>query len=150
MNFNLKIEGDCLSLTVSDVAPTPEERGRVCNVEMALLRHYGSHQSEAVRTDDRGHLTYLFHRGCSDHRLYMECREILKGFGIDPDGGGAKEQYLTLEDDLIALIDAGKEDSKEADDIRDKMDRWWFEMTPHEREDVDVLVRRRAQGRGVL
>lgn len=89
MNFKLKIEGDVLSFTASAVDNTPEARGRVCRmcrIELALLRLYGRHTSEAVKPDPRadGKMIHQFWRKGSNHTLYMECRAMLKReFGIE-------------------------------------------------------------------
>lgn len=83
-DFVLKIKGDVLSLRVTH-PDTPAVRGRVCNVEMALMKHYHWHHSEPVvpALDGSGRIVQLFWRSGSDHALYTSVRDVLKGFGID-------------------------------------------------------------------
>ena len=51
------------------------------------------------------------------------------------DGGSstASAAYQALEGSLVALIDAGRDDSPEADAIRDTMDAPWLAMSQAER-----------------
>ena len=82
MKFALGIEDDVLTFIVSEVDDTPEALGRVCNIELALLRHYGHHASEPV-TERGGKMTFIFRRARSDHSLMRETQEILQGFKIE-------------------------------------------------------------------
>lgn len=83
MKFQLKIEGDALSLCISEADDTPQARGRACNKELALLRFYGSHTSEPVLKDEAtGKLTFRYLRFGSDHKIYHGARRVLEGFAV--------------------------------------------------------------------
>ena len=49
-------------------------------------------------------------------------------------GKKASEQYRNDHAILTEMIKEGKGDSKEADDLRDKMDVVWYEMSPEEQD----------------
>ncbi len=82
MRLALKIEGPFLTLRISEVDNTPQMRGRVANMEIELLKLYGSHKSEPVQVEN-DKLVYQFVRGDSDHAIYMDARQVLKGFNVE-------------------------------------------------------------------
>ena len=50
------------------------------------------------------------------------------------------ERYLESMGKLVALINAGEGDNKEADDLRDQMDGLWYDLTAAECEYVNGLT----------
>lgn len=83
MKVKLKIEGDVLALIATGVEDTPEARGHMSRIELELMRYYSHHVSEPVIKGEDGKLTFHFHRGDSDHKLYEGARRILRGFQIE-------------------------------------------------------------------
>lgn len=81
--FDLKIEGDVLDLTISNVSDNPFARGRECNMELALLRAYSRHTNEAVQRADDGTLLFRYRRSRSTHETYLLARRVLEGFAVE-------------------------------------------------------------------
>lgn len=50
------------------------------------------------------------------------------------------EEYLFLIKKLDELYEAGKDDDKEADDLRDYMDKVWYNLSIEEREKYHARV----------
>ena len=82
MKFALKLEGDTLSFMVTGVEDTPDARGRVCRIEIALLKTYVEHRSLPVLKTDAG-LIFRFLRKRSDWETYEAARRVLRGFCIE-------------------------------------------------------------------
>lgn len=87
MRCTLKINGQALSLRIFEVDDTAEARGRVCNIELALLHFYGSHRSEIVEKDNSGKLVFQFNREehvsqASSYQTYLGAKKVLAGFGV--------------------------------------------------------------------
>ncbi len=81
--YDLKIEGDVLDLTISNVADSPEARGRECNMELALLHAYDWHTSEPVRRATDGTLIFRHWRDRSTHETYHLARRVLEVFAVE-------------------------------------------------------------------
>lgn len=81
--YDLKIEGDVLDLTISNVADSPESRGRECNMELALLRAYGHHTTEPVQRAADGTLIFRHWRDNSTHETFLLARRVLEGFAVE-------------------------------------------------------------------
>lgn len=83
MHTALRINGHVLHITLAGVEDAPEARGRVCNIELALLRYYWRHASDPVAKAADGTLTFSFHRGASDYATFEGACRVLSGFGIN-------------------------------------------------------------------
>lgn len=114
--YDLKIEGDVLDLRISNVADSPEARGRECNMELALLRAYGWHTTEPVQRAADGTLIFRHWRGGSTHETYFLARRVLEGFAVEwIDGRHGRDRMTAKNLDAVHRlqaqavgIDAGK------------------------------------------
>ena len=77
MKPQIKLEGDRLEITFSDVQD--KDRGRLCNVELALLRAYQGHHAYPWEWKDSKAVVQWVRSRSAEYE-YNKAREVLKGF----------------------------------------------------------------------
>jgi hypothetical protein len=82
MKAHIDLIDRTLIIRFEDVLDNESNRGRMCNVELALLREYGNH-NYYPSVYGEGLLEFVYCRQKSNKQTLEDARKVLQGFGFE-------------------------------------------------------------------